>query len=270
MAQRYEGKVAVVTGAARGQGRAHAVRLAEEGADVIVLDVCAPLPTIKYQGSTPDELAETAKTIEGMGRRVVAREVDIRDLEALEAAITEGVAELGRLDVVVGNAGICSAGKLWELTPEEFRTMIDVNLIGTWHTLKVTVPILIEQGTGGAIVLTSSVAGLRGLPFFGHYVASKHAVTGMANSLANELGQYNIRVLTIHPNGVRTEMTTGDPSMNEFLQEYPMLGPIFMGTLPIDMAEPEDIAATVAFLASDEARCMTGSQVAIDLGKLAR
>jgi len=161
MEQRFEGKVAFVTGAARGQGRAECVRLASEGADIIAVDVCASIPTVNYDGSTPDDLAETERLVKGLGREIVASIVDTRDLAALQAAVDEGVRALGRLDVVVANAGICTYGLLWELTEEQFHTMIDINVIGTWNTFKSVVPTMIAQDEGGCIIATSSVGGKR-------------------------------------------------------------------------------------------------------------
>ena len=269
MAGRLEGKVAFITGAARGQGRAHAVRLASEGADVIALDNCESARTTTYPGATEEDLAETAALVEKEGRRVVARKADIRDFDAVSAVVQEGLAELGRLDVVVANAGICSAAMSWEIPVEKWRETIDTNLTGTFFTVKATVPSLIEQGTGGSIIITSSVAGLRGLPFLADYAASKHGVTGLAKTLANELAQFSIRVNTIHPHGVATGMQPAE--MFELTQRYAAtLGPIFMGSLPDPVSQPEDIAAAVAFLASDESRHVTGIQLPVDLGTLAR
>ncbi|MGY1624488.1 mycofactocin-coupled SDR family oxidoreductase [Geodermatophilus sp. SYSU D00965] len=267
--RRLEGKVALVTGAARGQGRAHAVRLASEGADVIALDVNADAKTTAYPGPTAEDLAETVRLVEAQDRRIVAREADVRDFDAVSAVVAEGVAELGRLDVVVANAGICSANLSWDISIEQWQEMIDTNLTGVFFTAKATVPVLIEQGTGGSIVITSSVAGLRGLPFLGHYAASKHGVVGLARTMANELGQYGIRVNTVHPHGVATGMTVDD--MQPLLAQYAStLGPIFMQTLPDQVSQPEDIAAAVAWLASDEARHVTGIALPVDLGTLAR
>jgi SDR family mycofactocin-dependent oxidoreductase len=269
MQQRFEGKVALITGAARGQGRAEALRLADEGADIIALDICEPIPTVTYAGVGPDDLAETERLVKELGRRVVARRVDTRDFEALQLAVDQGIAELGRLDVVVANAGICSYGLMWELTEEQFTTMIDINVVGTWHTVKATVPHMIRQGTGGAIVMTSSIGGIRGVPWLGHYVASKHAVIGMAKTLANELGEYNIRVMSIVPNAVNTPMGTDD-TLHATVAEKPALGAIFMNALPATQTQPEDVAAAVAFLTSDDGKHMTGSEFIMDLGKLAR
>lgn len=268
-ARRFEGKVALVTGAARGQGRAHAVRLASEGADVIAIDVNRSAATTHYPGPTPEDLAETVRLVEAQDRRIVAREADVSDLDALSAAVREGVAELGRLDVVVANAGICSANLSWETTVEQWQETLDTNLTGVFYTAKATVPVLIEQGTGGSIVFTSSVAGLRGLPFLAAYVASKHGVVGLARTMANELGQYGIRVNTLHPHGVATGMTVDD--MGPMIAEHAAtLGPIFMQTLPDPVSQPEDMAAAVAWLASDEARHVTGIQLPVDLGTLTR
>jgi SDR family mycofactocin-dependent oxidoreductase len=267
---RLEGKVAFVTGAARGQGRAHAVRLADEGADIIAADICAPIDTIKYPGATPADLDETVDQVSSRGRRIVAGTADVRDLASLERIVDDGVARLGALDIVVANAGVMSAGRLWELTQEQWQQVVDINLTGVWHTIKATVPTMIEQGTGGSIILTSSVAGLVGQPFVGHYVSSKHGVVGLCRTLANELGEYNIRVNSIHPVGVNTAMLH-DPDLFPMIeQRQDTLGPLFMNTLPFDFLEPEDVAGLVAFLASDEAKYMTGAQVPIDLGVVNR
>jgi SDR family mycofactocin-dependent oxidoreductase len=266
---RLAGKVALITGAARGQGRAEAVRLAAEGADIIAIDNCATATSTAYPGATEEDLAETARLVEKQDRRIVARKADIRDLDALSAVVEEGVAELGRLDIVVANAGICSAGMSWEISVEQWKETIDTNLTGTFYTMKATVPVLLEQGTGGSIIITSSVAGLRGMPFLGAYAASKHGIVGLAKTMANELGQHNIRVNTVHPHGVATGMAV--PDMMGLVQQHAAtLGPIFMGALPDPISQPEDIAHAVAWLASDEARHVTGIQLPVDLGTLLR
>jgi SDR family mycofactocin-dependent oxidoreductase len=270
MTDRFISKVAFITGAARGQGRAEAVRLAAEGADIIAVDACRDFETTGYPGATQEDLDETVRLVGKTGRRIVAATVDIRDFDALSAALHAGVAELGRLDIVVANAGICSFAMSWEITPEQWRETLDVNLTGAFHTAKAAIPILIEQGSGGCIIMTSSVAGLRGLPFLGHYVASKHGVVGLARTMANELGQYGIRVNTIHPNGVATGMASSE-DMRPFLEAHAhTLAPIFMNALPDPISEPEDIANAVAWLASDEARHVTGIQLPIDLGRTVR
>jgi SDR family mycofactocin-dependent oxidoreductase len=275
------GKVALITGAARGQGRAHAVRLAQEGADIMAFDICAPFGTMDYDGSTPADLEETRRLVEKAGRQAFVRQLDARDLAAVSGFVADGMSELSRLDIVVVNHGICGYGYTWELTEEEWDETISVNLTSVWKVLKAVVPRLIEQGSGGSIIITSSVAGLRGLPFLAHYVASKHGVTGLARTLANELGKYEIRVNTIHPTGVRTVMGrvefNGEKGAPEPLggalndpEVAATLGPIFMNTLPRHAIEPEDVADVVAFLASDASSVMTGSQVRVDLGTLNR
>ena len=269
VAHRFTGKVAVITGAARGQGRAEAERFAAEGADIIAVDLCGDLATTQYPGATPEDLDETVALVEKRGRRIVARAVDIRDFEALSAAVTDGVAELGRLDVVVANAGMTTAARTWEIDAEHWRECIDVNLTGAFHTAKATVPILLEQGTGGSIVFTSSVAGLRGLPFLAAYAAAKHGVVGLATTLANELAEYRIRVNTVHPHGVSTDLAV--PELFSQIQELaPELGTLFIGALPDQTSTVHDIAAAVAWLASDEARHVTGIQLPVDLGRTNR
>jgi SDR family mycofactocin-dependent oxidoreductase len=266
--QRLAGKVALITGAARGQGRAEAVRLAAEGADIVALDACTTARTTVYPGSTREDLDETVRLVEALDRRVLAQVVDVRDFDALSAAVAKGVETFDGLDVVVANAGICSAAMSWEIGLDQWHETIDTNLTGVFYTAKATVPILIEQGRGGSVVITSSVAGLRGHPFLGHYAASKHGVVGLAKSMATELGQYNIRVNTIHPFGVETGMAVSD--MQVLIERNPMLAPIFMQTLPDPISQPSDIADAVAWLACDEARHVTGVQLPIDLGTLLR
>jgi SDR family mycofactocin-dependent oxidoreductase len=269
VAQRLQGKVAFITGAARGQGRAEAVRLAAEGADIIAVDVCRSAESTAYPGATPEDLAETVALVEAADRRIIAGQVDVRDYPALSGFLRDSVAELGRLDIVVANAGICSAAMSWEITSEQWQETLDVNLTGVFNTARSAVPILLEQGTGGSMIFTSSVAGLRGMPFLAHYSASKHGVVGLAKAMASELGQHNIRVNTIHPHGVQTGMAVND--MHPLIEKYATtLGPIFMGTLPDPVSQPEDIANAVAWLASDEARHVTGIQLPIDLGTLIR
>lgn len=268
-ARRFEGKVAFVTGAARGQGRAEAIKLAAEGADIIAVDLCKGAATTRYEGSTKDDLDETVRLVESHDRRIIATRTDVRDFEALSSALHDGVAQLGRLDVVVANAGICTAALSWEVTLEQWEESISTNLTGAFFTAKAAVPILIEQGTGGAIVMTSSAAGMQGLPFLGHYAASKLGVVGLARTMANELGPHRIRVNTVHPYAVATGMTV--PELVPMIEEHAStLGPIFMGALPEQFMEAEDIANAVVWLASDEARYVTGVQLPVDLGTLNR
>jgi SDR family mycofactocin-dependent oxidoreductase len=267
MTGRVAGKVALVTGAARGQGRAHAVRLAQEGADIIAVDICAPIRNVPYPAATPDDLAATVQQVEALDRRIVSRVVDTRDADALRTAVDEGVAELGKLDVIVGNAGICIVAPWDEVTPEIFRDTIDVNLVGTWNTVMAGAPHLVRGG-GGSIILTSSAAGLKGLPFLVPYVASKHAVTGMTRAFAHELAKDNIRVNSLHPTGVRTAMGEGDgtAAMGPAMAANPRIGGMFTNSLPVEMTEPEDQANAVLWLASDESRYVTALALTVDAG----
>lgn len=266
--RRFVGKVALITGAARGQGRAEAVRLAAEGADIIALDICQDLPTTQYPGATSEDLHETVRLVEAQGRRIAAREVDVRDFAAMSTAVTDAVAQLGRLDVVVANAGMTTAARTWEIDAEHWQATIDINLTGAFHTAKATAPILLAQGTGGSIVFTSSVAGLRGLPFLADYAAAKHGVVGLAKTLANELAPYRIRVNTVHPHGVETDLKV--PELFPLIEEQPELGPLYMPGLPTPVSLPDDIAAAVAWISSDEARHVTGIQLPVDLGRTNR
>jgi SDR family mycofactocin-dependent oxidoreductase len=263
---RLSGKVAFITGGARGQGRSHAVRLAQEGADIVVSDVCGPVEGNMVQDSTIEDLQETAQLVEETGQRVLTRQVDVRDLPALQSLADDTMAQFGRMDVVVANAGILAWGRAWELSSDEWRSVIDVNLTGVFHTIRATVPHLIEQGQGGSVILISSSAGLKGQPFTLHYTAAKHGVVGICRGLANELGEYDIRVNSIHPAGVRTAMMDV-PGLWKMIQEKAeTLGPIFMNTLPHESMDPEEISATVAWLASDDARYVTGAQIPVDFG----
>jgi SDR family mycofactocin-dependent oxidoreductase len=265
--RRFEGKVVFITGAARGQGRAEALRFAAEGADIIALDICADLATTTYPGATPADLAETARLVEKYDRRIVTSITDVRDYEGVAAAVAQGVAELGRLDVVVANAGMTTAARAWEIPLENWDETIGICLTGAYYTARAAIPVLIEQGTGGAIIFTSSVAGLVGLPLLADYVAAKHGVTGLAKTLANELAKYNIRVNSVHPFGVNTDLK---PGVRELVDADPALGILYMGSLPDPVSEPEDIAAAVTFLASDDARHITGIQLPVDLGRTNR
>jgi SDR family mycofactocin-dependent oxidoreductase len=266
---RYENKVCFVTGAARGQGRAEAVRFAEEGADVAVLDICRDFEVTGYPGATEEDLAETVALVEKQGRRCLSFVADTRDLPAMSSAVATTVAELGGLDVVVANAGICRGNYFVDVTPEQWEATMSVNATGTFNTLKATVPVLIEQGRGGAVVVVSSVAGLRGLPFLSDYSASKHAITGLAKSVANEVAQHRVRVNTIHPASVPTGMTT--PELFDLTKGAAhTLAPIFMNALPIHTTPAEHIAAAVAWICSDEAAEFTGIQLPLDMGTLLR
>jgi (+)-trans-carveol dehydrogenase len=275
MAGRVEGKVAFITGAARGQGRAHAVRLAQEGADIIAVDICKKIDTVDLiAASTPEDLAETADLVKGHNRRIYTAEVDVRDYDALKAALDTGVEQLGKLDIIVANAGIGNGGQTLDKTSEaDWTAMIDINLSGVWKTVKAGVPHLIAGGNGGSIILTSSVGGLKAYPHCGHYVAAKHGVVGLMRTFAVELGAQNIRVNSVHPTNVNTPLFMNDGTMRLFRPDLENPGPDdmkvvgqLMHTLPIGWVEPEDIANAVLFLASDEARYVTGVTLPIDGG----
>jgi SDR family mycofactocin-dependent oxidoreductase len=267
MGDRVAGKVALVTGAARGQGRADAVRLAEEGADVIVVDVCAPLPSVAYDSATPADLTETVGLVEQTGRRVIPGVVDIRDLDALRGIVDDAVRQLGRLDIVVANAGIC-APKPWDqVTPQVFADTISTNVTGTWNTVMVGAPHLVRAG-GGSVILISSAAGIKVQPFMVPYTTSKFAVRGMAKAFAAELGKHNIRVNSVHPTGVATPMGSGGMAaeLMAAIGGDERLGAMFMNMMPVDITQPEDVADTVLFLASDESKYITAHEIAPDAG----
>ncbi|CAM2998364.1 mycofactocin-coupled SDR family oxidoreductase [Prescottella defluvii] len=273
MSGRLEGKVALITGAARGMGRAQAVRFAQEGADVIAVDVCAPVEHSTTPGASPEDLAETVRLVESLGRKICAFEADVRDQQALSGAVATGVEALGRLDIICATAGISSAGPAVEMSEERWQTMLDVNLTGVWRTCKAGIPHVVDGGRGGSIVLISSIAGLRGLVSVGHYTAAKHGVVGLMKSLANELAPHSVRVNTIHPANTRTTMIQNPSTMRTFCpgvaeptQEQFEAGTQSMHLLPVAMIEPEDIANASLFLASDESRYITGVTLPVDAG----
>jgi SDR family mycofactocin-dependent oxidoreductase len=264
---KLEGKVAFITGAARGQGRSHAIRLAQEGADIIAVDLCQQIASVPYPMSTPADLAETAKQVEALDRRIFTAQADVRDAVALKTAFDAGTAELGPVDIVLANAGIAplavhEASNAWQ-------DVIDVNLTGVYNTVETAIPSMIEGGRGGAIVLTSSTAGLSGItgPTSGGlgYTAAKHGVVGLMRSYANNLAKYSIRVNTVHPTGVNTPMVVND-AMQEFLAQDPQLSNSMANALPVAMVEPVDISNAIAWLVSDDARYVTGVTLPVDAG----
>ena len=266
---RVSGKVVLVTGAGRGQGRNHAVRLAGEGADILALDVCADLKAIAYPLATPEDLEETGRLVEEAGGRVVTAEVDVRDAEALNAAVADGATRLGGLDAVIANAGVCTVQRWDEVDPVVWDTVVGVNLTGTWNTCVAAIPHLRERG-GGSMVLISSTAGLKGQPFFAPYVASKHGVVGIMRVLANELASARIRVNTVHPTGVDTPMLAGMGPLAERIAAQPDVGSIFLNSLPVEVVTPDDVSAAVLYLSSDESRYVTGITLSVDAGSAAR
>ncbi|MCV7317058.1 mycofactocin-coupled SDR family oxidoreductase [Mycolicibacillus parakoreensis] len=275
MAGRVDGKVAFITGAAHGQGRSHAVRLAEEGADIIAIDACkrivedSPIPP-----ATPEELAETAELVKARNRRIFTAEVDVRDYDGLKNAVDAGVEELGGLDIIVANAGIGNGGDtLDQCSEHDWQEMIDINLSGVWKTVKAGVPHLISGEKGGSIILTSSVGGLKAYPHCGNYVAAKHGVVGIMRAFAVELGQQNIRVNTVHPTHVSTGMIMNEGTWKLFRPDLENPGPDDMApicqmfhTLPVPWVDAVDISNAVLFLASDEARYITGVTLPVDAG----
>jgi SDR family mycofactocin-dependent oxidoreductase len=277
MAGRAEGKVVLITGAARGQGRSHAVRLAQEGADIIAVDIAAPIASVTpdfYEAATPDDLAETVRQVEALDRRIVAKQADVRDIEALTAAVDEGVAQLGRLDSVVANAGIFTFGTETHEVPEQsWQDLMDVNLTGVWHTVKAATPHLLEAGAGSSVTIISSLAGFKGLANIAAYTTTKHGVVGLMKVLANELGQHGIRVNTIHPNAIDTPMVKNETTYRLFRPdlEHPTLEdaePAFGGLNPfgIGFIDPVEVSHAVLFLTSDEARYISGTQLSVDAG----
>lgn len=266
MTGRLDGQVALVTGAARGQGRAHCVRLASEGADIVAVDLAGPLPDgVPYDSATPDDLAETGRLVEATGARVITAQADVRDLAALSAIADDAVATLGKITTVVANAGICIPVVWNETTGELFDEVLSTNVRGVWNTVMATAQHVIDAGS---IILISSYAGKKVQPFMVPYTTSKHAVTGMTRAFAAELGQHDVRVNSVHPGGVATPM--GGGGMVAELERTGATNPKLnaMGTTFTNQtwAEPEEIAAVVAFLASDESKFMTAEHLSVDGG----
>lgn len=268
------GKVALITGAARGQGRSHAVRLAEEGADIIALDICGQIPSVSAPMSTPDDLKQTQHLVEALDRRIVTQIADVRDLDQMRGAVAAGVAELGGLDIVSANAGI------WAVHPEAqpadpavraaiWKDTIDTNLTGVWHTLEATVPILVEQGRGGAVVITSSTAGLKGSTYndlsLTAYVAAKHGLTGLMRGYAKDYAKHSIRFNTVHPTGVHTPMPQNDIVAGR-IERDPELMKVMANALPVDAVDPVDISNAVLYLVADSGRYVTGVTLSVDAG----
>ena len=268
------GSVAFISGAARGQGRSHAVRLAREGVKIVGFDLCAQIETVPFDMSTPEDLAETERLVKEAGSEMVAVVADVRDQDQVDQALRAGLDRFGRLDIVLGNAGIINNyKKTWKLDEDDFRNVIDVNIVGVWHTLKAAVPTLIEQGDGGSIVLTGSAASVSGIPNLASYVASKHAVLGLMRTLAKELGRYQIRVNAVMPGNCNTPMFDNDgikrlyvpdaeePSMETFLERAATMSP-----MRNPYVEPEDISEAIAYLVSPAGRLVSGVALPVDGG----
>ena len=272
--RRLEGKVAFISGAARGMGRSHAVALAKEGADIIAFDICGPVHAQGAPASSEADLAETVRAVEALDRRIIAATCDARDHEGVSAFLGRGVAELGRLDVVVANAGINGPGvTLADSTYEDWASVIDTNLTGIFNTVHAALPVLLEAGRGGSIVLISSSLALRPAAHFGAYTTAKHGVVGLMKSLAVELGGHSIRVNSVHPTGVNTDLLVNESTFKLFRPdlEAPTVDDAMdsyygLNILPIPWVEASDVSTVVTFLASDDARYITGSMIPVDAG----
>jgi SDR family mycofactocin-dependent oxidoreductase len=273
MAARLEGTAALITGGARGIGRACALRFAEEGADVAIVDIGRDVETVPYQGAQASQLEEVVAEIEGLGQRAVSLRADVRDGDAMRAAAETAVAELGKVDALVAAAGIDSWGRAWELTDDQWETMIDVNLTGVWQSAKAIVPHMIERGSG-SIVLIGSVLSHKHNPGFAHYTAAKHGVLGLTRALALELAEHMVRVNSVDPTAVRTDMTINQDFLGELAGKE--AGTVDdaeerlrrWNAMPLLMIEPVDVANAVLFLSSDEARYITGVSLPVDLGAM--
>jgi (+)-trans-carveol dehydrogenase len=270
---RLDGKVAFVTGAGRGQGRSHAIRLAEEGADIIAVDVCADIDLVPWSLATPDDLAVTVKEVEALGRKILAEVADVRDFDALNKTVDQGVGEFGGVDIVVANAGIGGFGAAWEISDEQWHTVLDVNLMGVWHAAKAAIPSMIERGKGGSIICTGSLVGLKPSANAIHYVAAKSAIVGIVKTLALELSEARIRVNAVHPTNCNTDMMKNQSIYNLFRPDLanPSLEDCFESFASINAwsdpwVQPIDISNAVLWLASDESRYVTGIQLPVDLG----
>jgi len=269
---RVEGKVAFVTGAGRGQGRSHAVRLAEEGADIIAVDICSPVESVTYPMASEQDLAETARLVEEQDRRVITAVADVRDYARLKTVMDDGRTELGGLDIVVANAGIASYAPGHEIDDAAWNEMIDIDLKGVWHTIKAAVPHLLEQGSG-SIVICASGAGVIGPPGLAHYVAAKHGAVGLMRGFANELSPSMIRINAVCPTQVDTPMIMNDEVFRMFRPDLEAPGrddivevSTNMNLIPVPWVEPRDVSNAVLFLASDEARYITGTALPVDAG----
>ena len=267
------GKVAFITGAARGQGRSHAIRLAGEGADIIAIDICQTIPTAPGPGPTPADLADTVKAVESLDRRILAAQIDVRDLDAMTGFVAKSVGELGRLDIVLANAGIAGTELTLEMDEQVWQTMIDINLTGVWKTLKASVPHIIAGGRGGAVVITSSLAAVTANEHTAHYSAAKSGLISLMRVLAKELAPQQIRVNTVHPTTVATDMILNETTYRHFRPdlENPTRADFeerarTLNRMPVPYIEAADVSNAILFLVSDEGRYVTGSQQLLDAG----
>ncbi|GAT09677.1 mycofactocin-coupled SDR family oxidoreductase [Mycolicibacterium novocastrense] len=264
------GKVAYVTGAARGQGRSHCVRLARAGADIVAIDACGRVAAHNgYSPAGPEDLAETVSLVEGEGRKIVADRVDVRDLAGQQRVVSDAIEQFGRLDIVVANAGVMNWGRLWEISAQQWQEVLDVNLTGVWNTIKAAVPPMIEAGNGGSIITISSAAGIKAVPGCGHYCASKFGVVGLTNSLAVELGEFGIRVNSVHPYGTDTPMGNDTSMYQIFADHQTYIHSFSPGALSTEsLADPDLVSDIVVWLASDASSLLTAAQIPADKGYL--
>ena len=268
-----EGKVAFVTGAARGQGRSHAVRMAQEGADIVAFDLCAPVAGVTYPPSTPEDLAETARLVEATGRRILARVGDVRDFASVESVVNDGIEAFGRLDVVIANAGVATSDSLLTCTPAVWREVVDIDLTGAFHTLAAGVRPMVAQGDGGAVVLISSMLGLRSTGGVPAYTAAKHGLVGLMRSAAHDLAPHRIRVNSVHPGNVRTPMVENEAMFRLFRPDLPeptlqdaAPGLASLNLLPDPWLEVSDVTGAVMWLVTETGRAVTGVALPVDLG----
>jgi SDR family mycofactocin-dependent oxidoreductase len=273
MASDLSGKVAFITGVARGQGRSHALRLAREGVAIIGVDICQDIPSMEYPNSSLSDLEETVRLVEAEGGRILAEVGDVRDQSALQKVVDAGLAEFGRIDIVLANAGIV---RFHEDDPAtEWKDIIDVNLTGVWNTCRATIPALINGGRGGSIVITSSTTGIKGTgtPNAGvqAYTAAKRGLVALMQVFALELAPHSIRVNTIHPTGVASGMTQND-AIERLISEgdSPWMEAMMTNALPVDSLEPKDVSDAIAWLVSDGAKYVTGVQLPVDAGFIIR
>lgn len=262
-----DGKVAVITGGARGQGRAHALRLADEGADIVICDLAAPIASVPYPLAEPSDLDETVKLVEERGRRCVAVVADVRDTGQMRQVADAAMTEFGRIDILLANAGILSLSETtWDLTDEQWNDMIDVNLTGVFKACRAVIPHMLTADNGGSIVITSSIAGLKGVAGCTHYTAAKHGIVGLMRTLARELAHRYIRVNTIHPTGVDSPMSNNE-YFGTWLEQHQELGNAMRGNMmPVDAMAVEDVSSVIAWLVSDEAKWITGAALPVDAG----
>lgn len=268
-----DGQVAFITGVARGQGRSHALTLAREGADIIGLDLCAKPSTTAYDGATHEDLQETIRLVKETGRQIVAEVADTRDYEQVDAVFKQGIEQFGRVDIVLPNAGICSGAKTWEITPDAWREMVEINLNGVFHTVKAAIPTMIAAGRGGSIVFTGSTEAIKGAENISSYAASKHGVTGLMTSLARELGQYNIRVNSVNPTCVDTHMINNDfvyglfrPDLDKPTREDVIDTFARTHILPVPWIQPQDVSNAILYLVTEPGRYITATPLVIDAG----